>query len=264
MKKAGSPSGKRKARAYWNPRPFLKFVDAHTSRKDWENSDPYVPALQKANTRGWFLTTLPGHIAQYSPQHTTRRELLELARMKDPNLLHVCNALVCDLINEGKTQAKHEIKTTHLWSAGGQEYYFDTRIETAVQPLQSATLTASASPDFASATQLLVKDKRLRSALPKRIRQSLELLFRKLDSGMDARNIISSVAADLNRDQRTVRRHLATARAIAADLTTVSGQLMATLERVIIPDARESATATRVVSCTYDLPDSSEENAKTE
>src|ERR1700730_9223018 len=26
--------------AYWSPKPYLKFVGARTSQRDWENSDP--------------------------------------------------------------------------------------------------------------------------------------------------------------------------------------------------------------------------------
>lgn len=143
--------------------------------------------------------------------------------MRDADLLHVCHALVCDLLNESVKQALHEIKTTRMWEYDGQEFYFDEKNQIAIQPETSWTMARAFAPDYASAAQLLVKDKKLRATLPTRTRQTLELVFRKLDSGMDAREIVPAVASDLNRDQRTVRRHLASAKQIASDLTTVSG-----------------------------------------
>lgn len=226
----------RRALAYWNPRPYLKFVGTKTARQDWENSDPYSPLLQKINTLGWFVTTLPDHILKYSPQNVTKRELLELARIRDKDLLHVCHALVCDLLNESAKQALHEIQTTALWERGGQEFYFDGESETPIEAQHSASMAPTGfAPDYASATQLLVKDKRLRAALPKSVRQTLELVFRKLAGGVEATEVISSVAAALDRDERTVRRRLATARTIATDISDSSSNLLQMLGSLVLP-----------------------------
>lgn len=231
----------RRQHAYFNPHPFLRFTGAITAWKDWENTAPDNALLQKQNTRGWFLTNLPDLIDKYSPQHITKRELLELARMRDPSLLHTCHALVRDLQNEGVSAALHEISTSRMWTQDGQEFYFDARRGIEIQPTRSITLSEPAKPEYASAAALLVHDKKLRAALPTKVRQTLELVFRKLDAGWDAEDIIDGVSADLNRNPRTVRRHLKKAREIAADLTTVSGQLMQALARVVIPDSRETS-----------------------
>jgi DNA-binding NarL/FixJ family response regulator len=140
-------------------------------------------------------------------------------------------------VNESAKQAIHDIATTRLWEHEGQELYFDSKTETGVQPERSATPAPPAfTPDYAAATQLLVKDKRLRAALPKRVSETLELVFRKLAAGMDAKEIITSVADALNRSERTVRRHLATAREIATDISGSSSELLQTLRSLVISD----------------------------
>lgn len=237
MKKSGT-------RAYFAPKPYVKFVGAKTSRHDWENCDPYQPVLQKTATRGWFLTALPEHISKYSPTHVTKRELLELARIKDPDLLHVCHALLCDLLNESSKQARHEIHTTRLWEHDGQEFYYDDKSETAVQP--TAPNANSFDPDYAGAVETLVKDKKLRSSLPRAVRQTLELVFRKLDSKVHAADIVSQVSEDLGRDERTIRRHLSQAREIANDVANESGQLMEVLASFVLPEDKSIALSTPV------------------
>jgi hypothetical protein len=212
---------KANGRAYFSPKPYCKFVGAKTSRRDWENCDPYQPVLQKMATRGWFSTSLPEHISRYSPKHVTRRELLELARIKDKNLLHVCRALLCDLLNEASKQSKHEIHTATLWEHQGQE---------------SATCTSSRGPDYASAVAMLLKDKNLRTALPKAIQCTLELVFRKLDSDVEGSAIVGEVAQELGRDKRTIRRHLAEARDIATKGSDTQRQVMAVLASSLLTE----------------------------
>jgi hypothetical protein len=228
----------RRALAYWQPRPYLKFVDAKTWRKDWENCDPSHPVLKKIATRGWFITSLPEHISKYSPDHVTRRELLELTRIRDANLLHVCNALLFNMLDESAKQATKDLHCTSIWSFGGQDFYFDKNIDTGVQLTSSATMEAEFNPDYAGAVEMLVKDKRLRAALPPRVCRTLELVFRKLDAGISAKGIIREVARDIKRDQRTVRRHLRTARRIATDVAHASNRLLRILESFVIPDER--------------------------
>lgn len=55
---------------------------------------------------------------------------------------------------------------------------------------------------------MIVQDKKVRSVLPKKTLVVLESLFRKLAAGVDPKNVIKEVARDMNRDERTVRRHL--------------------------------------------------------
>ena len=103
--------------------------------------------------------------------------MLELARLRDEDLCHVCHALVCDLLNEAKKQSLKEIHTEGTWTHGGDSFYFDAKTETAVGLTKSATTASSWNPDYSGAAEMLVKDKRLRAALPKRVRQTLEMIF---------------------------------------------------------------------------------------
>jgi predicted transcriptional regulator len=70
--------------------------------------------------------------------------------------------------------------------------------------------------DFAAAVRALVIDRKLRAALNPRVRLTLELVLRKLAAGVDADTIISTVANDIHRNERTVRRHLAQSRKAAS------------------------------------------------
>jgi hypothetical protein len=230
VKKAGG--------GYWSPQPYLKFTGASTSKKDWENSDPRYPWLRKNATRGWFLIQLPEHIDRYSPQHVTRRELLELARIRDKDLLHVCHALVCDLFNESEKQQRNEIGFSTLLEQDGQGFYWDDKLEVTVEP----TATPSFTPDYAGAVEMLVKDKKLRDTLSPRVCRTLEIVLRKLAAGMDADEIIPAVADVIKRDERTVRRHLSTSR------KTAGGKVMDVLARFVLPDravTRSAATPSR-------------------
>jgi len=221
---------------YWSPKPFLRFEGARTAGQDWENCDPSRPGLRKDATRGWFTTQLPEHIERYSPHHTTKRELLELARLRDPNLLHVCHALVCDLLNESAKQQRHEISCSALWEHDGQEFYWDDGHGVAVQP--SATPTFER--DYAGAVEMLVKDKKLRAALPVRVCRTLEMVLRKLDAGVDAAEIVPAVAAVIKRDERTVRRHLSQSKKAARG----SSRVMAALAGFVLPDNLAAAQST--------------------
>jgi hypothetical protein len=223
-------------KSYWSPAPFLRFEAARTARQDWENCDPSRPWLRKDATRGWFTTKLPEHIERYSPSHTTKRELLELARLRDPDLLHVCHALVCDLFNESAKQQRHEIASSTMWNEDGQEFYWDDKHEVAVQPL----VTPSFKPDYAGAVEMLVKDKALRSALPVRVCRTLEMVLRKLAAGVDVSAIIPTVAEDIKRDERTVRRHLSESRKAANG----SSKVMAALAGFVLPDNLTLARST--------------------
>jgi hypothetical protein len=220
--------------AFWLPRPALRFVDARTARRDWENVSPGVS--QKHATRGWFQTNLPELISKYSPQHVTRRELLGLIQIRDGALLHICNALTCDLLNESAKQARHNLNCTSLWAHRGANFYFDAKLETEVQANHSATiLPAPPSPDYKAAIQMLVRDKELRATLPNSVCRTLELVFRKLDSGVEAQRIIAEVAGDIKKDERTVRRHLETAHRIATDVENASHQIVQVLASVLLP-----------------------------
>jgi hypothetical protein len=221
---------------YWSPKPFVKFEGATTAGQDWENCDPSRPWLRKDATRGWFTTQLPEHIERYSPQHTTRRELLELARLRDPDLLHVCHALVCDLLNESVKQQRHEIGCSAMWEHDGQEFYWDEKHEVAVQP----SAAPSFRPDYAGAVEMLVKDKKLRAALPVRVCRTLEMVLRKLAAGVDPNAIIPTVAKDINRDERTVRRHLSQSKKAARG----SSRVMAALAGLLLPDNLAVAQST--------------------
>jgi hypothetical protein len=218
---------------YWSPRPNLKFAGAKTENRDWENSDPNRPWLRKDATRGWFTIQLPEHIDRYSPQHVTRRELLELARLRDKNLLHVCHALVCDMFNESQKERLHEINASTLWEKDGQEFYWDDKREVAIQP----TATPTFKPDYAGAVRALVTDKRLRDALKPDVCRTLELLLRKLAAGVAANDAISAVAVDIKRDERTVRRHLTESRTAACELSMVREILAG----FVLPDGRAHA-----------------------
>ena len=224
-------------RAYWSPKPYLKFVGTNTARRDWENCDPHHPVFQKITTRGWFTTHLPEHIDKYSPRHITRRELVELARMRDKDLLHVCHALVFDLLNESAKQERNEISFSTL---RGQELFFDEKSETAVQATESATISGSAAkPDYSEAVAMLVRDQHLRAALPRTVCRTLELLFRKLAYSVDACDVISEVAREIGRDERTVRRHLAAARTIATDSGSPSNGVLRILASLVLPGDRD-------------------------
>jgi|ERR1700730_13954744 hypothetical protein len=143
-------------RMFWAPRPYLRFVGAgsqnssrRTARKDWENCDLY--GTNDHATRGWFKTNLPALIEKYSPRHVTRRELLELIRIRDKDLLHVCNALICDLKNAGRDQSLHELNYRTLWSQDGADFYFDEESGTAVK---AAQVEVPDEPDYAGGVQM--------------------------------------------------------------------------------------------------------------
>jgi hypothetical protein len=167
----------------------------------------------------------------------TKRELLQLARLRDKNLLHVCHALVCDMFNESQRERLHEITTSTLWEEDGQEFYWDERREIAVQPSTTPTFK----PDYAGAVEMLVKDKRLRDALSPRICRTLEMVFRKLAAGMDATQVIPAVAGDIRQDERTVRKHLYTSRKAANDLDSGTSTVMNILAGHVLPDNRTQA-----------------------
>lgn len=174
---------------FWKARPVVKYVDRRkfgykTAHLDWEN---YGDGLEKAATRGWFQTKLPELIDRYSPRFVTRRELLELIRFKEKNLLHVCNALIADLINESLKQERHERGT---------------------MPPDSLTCVQKPTPTYETAVKMIVQDKNVRSVLPKKTLVVLESLFRKLAAGVMPEKVIAEVAKDMNRSEHTVRRHL--------------------------------------------------------
>jgi hypothetical protein len=220
---------------YWSPRPYLKFKDQDGRlMRDWENCDPNLPCLRKAATRGWFVTALPERLDRYSPQHITKRELLGLAAIKDKDLLRLCHALACDMSDEGDKQRLHELNCSTLVENDG-DFYLDGEVE------PSATSTFK--PDYAGAVEMLVKDKALRAALPRHVCLTLEMVFRKLAAGVDATDIISSVADVIQRDERTVRRDLAKARRTANDVGSSSLQLMDVLASRVLPDRRVDAMA---------------------
>jgi len=118
--------------------------------------------------------------------------------------------------------------------------YWDAKRQVAVQP----TATASFIPDFAGAVQMLVKDKKLRSALSPRVCHTLEMLFRKLAAGVDAADVIPAVAGDINRDERTVRRHFSTSRKAANDIGSGTARVMNILAGHVLPDNRTPARPT--------------------
>jgi len=230
VKKAGG--------GYWSPRPYLKFIGAKTARKDWENCDPNLPFLHKITTRGWFTIHLPEHIDRYSPRHITKRELLELARLRDGDLLHVCNALVCDMFNASERQNRHEIETTTLREKDGEELYWDAKRQTTRQPAATPTFK----PAYAGAVAMLVKDKGLRDALSPRVCRTLEMVLRKLAAGVDADEVIPAVAGEINRNERTVKRHLSTSQKAARDSGT--SRVMEILAGHVLPDNRTPARPT--------------------
>jgi hypothetical protein len=216
---------------YWSPRPYLKFTHARTANLDWENCDPNFPFLQKVTTRRWFTIQIPGHIDRYSPRHITKRELLELARLRDKDLLHVCHALVCDMFNEAQKERLHEVSSSTLWEEDGQAFYWDERREVAVQP----SVAPSVRQDYTGAVEMLVKDKKLRDTLPPLVCRTLEMVFRKLAAGVDPKDVVAAVAKDLRRKQRTVRRHLSISRRAADDLSSVSSKVMNLLASHVLP-----------------------------
>jgi hypothetical protein len=222
---------------YWSPRPYLKFEHARTGKKDWENADPNFPHLRTNATRGWFFTALPEHIDRYSPQHVTKRELLGLATIRDKDLLHVCNGMVCDMQNEGEKLRRHELNSTTLVENEGDTFYWDGDNEVSVA--RSATPTFK--PDYAAAVATLVKDKALREALGALVARTLEMVLRKLDAGTDATEIVPVVAKAIKRDERTVRRDLARARDTANDLASDAAKLMDALAANVLPDNRAIA-----------------------
>ena len=225
---------------YWSPEPYVKFTDARTANRDWENCDPREPWLRKNATRGWFTIQLPEHIDRHSPQHVIKRELLELARMRDEHLLHVCHALVCDMFNASEKERRHEINTSTLWEEDGQEFYWDDKREIAVQP--SATPTFK--PEYAGAVEMFLKDQRLRAALSPRVCRTLEMVFRKLAAGVDADDVVPAVAKDIGRKERTVRRHFTTSRKAANDTGSGTSAVMNILAGHVLPDHRTPARPT--------------------
>jgi hypothetical protein len=221
---------------YWNPQPHLKFTGARTANLDWENCDPHSPELRKVATRGWFTIQLPEHLDRYSPRHVTKRELLELARLRDKDLLHVCHALVCDMFNVSQKERLHEIRSSTLWEEDGQDFYWDEKNEVAVQP----SATASFKPDYAGAVEMLVKDKKLRDALSPRVCLTLEMVFRKLAAGVEASDVVPSVARDIRRKERTVRQHLLISRRTANNLASVSSKVMDILAGQVLPEKAQT------------------------
>jgi hypothetical protein len=232
---------------YWSPRPGLKFVDAPTARQDWENVDSAFPHLRRDATRGWFFTALPERLDCYSPQHITKRELLGLATIRDEELLHVCNTLALDMFDEGKKQRRHDLGFSTLLAEGGDYFCYEDNHEV-TQP----TAAPKFQPDYAGAVAMLVKDQALRAALPRHVCLTLEMVFRKLAAGVDATDIISSVADVIQRDERTVRRDLAKARRTANDVGSSSLQLMDVLASHVLPDRRVDAMAeSTAMKCSY-------------
>jgi hypothetical protein len=219
---------------YWSPQPYLKFTGAKTANQDWENSDPNLPFLHKITTRRWFTIQLPEHIDRYSPQYVTRRELLELARLRDKNLLHVCHALVYDMFNESAKERRHEIGYSALWEEDDQEFYWDGQREIAIQP----TVTPTFMPDYAGAVEMLVKDKKLRDALSPRVCRTLEMVFRKLAAGVDADDVVPVVAQAINEEERTIRRHFSTSRKVASDVDSGTSTVMNILAGHVLPNSR--------------------------
>jgi hypothetical protein len=212
--------------SFWSPRPAVKYVDRRkggyrTAHLDWEN---YGDGFEKTATRGWFQTRLPELIDRYSKQYITRRELLELIRLRDPDLLHVCNALIADLINESLKQQRQERVTI---------------------PPDSMTCVEKPTPTYETAVQMIVQDKRVRSVLPKKTLVALEALFRKLAAGVNPKNVIEDVAHDMNRDERTVRRYLERASEIRTKNSGVDNA-MNLLAREIFWDSQAGAPAVEV------------------
>jgi hypothetical protein len=226
-------------RRYWSPRPYLKFKDQHGRlMEDWENCDPNFPHLRRDATRGFFITALPAHLDRYSPRHVTKAELLALASIRDEELLHVCHTLVCDMQNEGEKHRRHDLGFSPLLADDGDYFCHEDNHEV-TQPTAAPTFQ----PDYAGAVEMLVKDKALRAALPRHVCMTLEMVFRKLAAGVDATDIISSVADVIKRDERTVRRDLAKARRTANDVGSSSLQLMEVLASHVLPDRRVDAMA---------------------
>jgi hypothetical protein len=191
--------------AAWFQRPFVYFVAPKGQPRDPENYDA------KRSTRHWFQTNLSEAISKYSPEHITKSELLELARMGDDRakkrkqlnlageklatleedeLVNVCYALVCDMIDRGQEESLHELETESL--------------------IEARTLAAPVpeKPDYASAIRMLVSNSELRQALPPLASKTLEAFLRKLHTGLDADEAIAAVALDLKRDEQTVLRNL--------------------------------------------------------
>src|ERR1700730_15164363 len=96
----------------------------------------------------------------------------------------------------------------------------------------------------------LVRDKRLRDALPDKTRRTLELLFRELDAGASARDVIGQIASDLKKDERTVRRHLKKAQEICSETSNSSGQILKLLASFVLPYTEPS----RPTQATPDRP----------
>jgi len=237
--------------AYWSQRPHLKFVRGGRMdiggrwvggrlAEDPENYDPYDPILRKINTRYWFMTHLSEHISKYSSEHITRRELLELARMKDQGLLRVCHALVCDMINEGLKAELHELAP-----------------DPGTPPVEVAAPT-SEKPDYDGAVKLLVGNPELRHALPKHVSKTLETLFRKLDAGVGAGEVIGQIAHDRKKHERTIRRHLRQAHLIATGVAAPSLLLKLVADFVLPTDHKDHAsplpTHPRADRAEYQIP----------
>lgn len=225
-------------RGFWNPKPGVIFKGTGTeyyawssnvtSKHDWEQSNARQPGVKEKATLGWFRVALVEYLERYSSAYVTRRELLELARIKDWNLLHVCTIVVRDMFNAAEKQNLHEIATTSLVTHDGDTYYTDQQREMTVQPSgsDSQTLQIAVQPNYEHAVHELVENKSLRTALPKQVRTTLEYLFRTLESGADAQNIIHIVADKLNRDPRSIRRHLQEARRLLSENARASSDLV--------------------------------------
>lgn len=206
MKKCGN--------LFWKPQPALRFVGARTWDKDWENVLP--DGRTRHNTRGWFQIILVAIIDKYSPTYITRRELHELIRLKDPDLLHVCNAAVGDLKNEVTRQMKKpEPHWATIWELDGDSYFWDEKKQIAV-PLDDHVKPCPPDPvnKFREVLDSFIKDRQLRVAIPERPRRTAELVLRKLAQGVPGERVISEVADDLGKNKRTVKRYLQAVRRI--------------------------------------------------
>ncbi|MGD0760177.1 MAG: hypothetical protein ABR921_14840 [Candidatus Sulfotelmatobacter sp.] len=169
----------------------------------------------------------------------TKRELLGLANIRDKELLHVCHALACDMQDENEKQRRHELNCTTLLHEDGDTFYWDDNHEVAIQPPVPPTFK----PDYAGAVAVLVKDKALRAALPVRVCRTLEMVLRKLAAGVDAAEIVPTVAEGIHQNERTVKRHLAAARRTATNMDSSSSKLMAVLASHVLPDRPVNALA---------------------
>jgi hypothetical protein len=64
------------------------------------------------------------------------------------------------------------------------------------------------------------------------------MVLRKLAAGVDAAEIVPTVAEGIHRNRRTVERHLAAARRTATKLDSDSSKIMDVLASHVLPDRR--------------------------